>query len=225
MMAVAISLGVLVAYLLGSVNFAVIISKKVYKKDVRSLGSGNAGMTNMARNFGKKAAIVTLLGDLAKGAVAVLLGRLLVFALSPGADMLLGAYAAGIAVIVGHMFPVFFGFRGGKGVATVAGVILALNPPIAIALTCVFLLFFKTTGMVSLGSVVGISLYPVATVLWAVFVSGRLPVFSLVCSLIITALIVVMHRENIQRIRKGSEYRFKKEDKGTKEKKNETEKV
>ncbi len=211
MEAVAWALGIVAAYLLGSVNFAVIISKKVYGKDVRTLGSGNAGMTNMARNFGKKAAVITLIGDLLKGVAAVMIGRLVVFGLCPGAEVLYGAYLAGIAVIVGHMFPLFFGFRGGKGVATVCGVILALNPLVALVLILVFLLLFKSTGMVSLGSVVGISLYPVLTAVWAFFITRQFVLFSTICALIIAALIVIMHRENIGRIRKGSEYRFNKE--------------
>ncbi len=210
MMILALSIGIVAAYLLGSVNFAVLISKGVYGKDVRTLGSGNAGMTNMARNFGKKSAVITLLGDLLKGVAAVMIGRLLLWWLCPGVDVLYGAYLAGVAVILGHMFPVFFGFRGGKGVATVAGVILALTPAVALILICVFLILFKATGMVSLGSVVGISLYPVATGIYSYLILQRLGLFSIICSLVITALIVVMHRENIQRIRSGSEYRFTK---------------
>ncbi len=219
MMAVALVLGVLAGYLLGSINFAVMISKGIYKKDVRSLGSGNAGMTNMARNFGKKAAVLTLLGDVLKGVVAVLLGRFFTMWLSATGEPLYGAYLAGIAVILGHMFPVFFGFRGGKGVATVAGVILALNPAVAMVLIVVFLILFKATGMVSLGSVVGISLYPVATGLWAGLISHQFVVFSVVCACIITLLIVIMHKENLKRIRQGKEYRFttsKNEEKQTK---------
>ncbi len=208
--AIALLACALAGYLLGSISFAVIISKGLYKTDVRTLGSGNAGMTNMARNFGKKAAVLTLFGDAAKGALAVMAGRLLFWLLCPGADILYGAYIGGIAVILGHMFPLYFGFKGGKGIATSAGVIMALSPVVCLVLVAVFLLLFKLSGMVSLGSVVGISLYPVATWLWAWLVLHRLPLFSTLCALVISGLIVLMHRGNIARIRKGTEYSFKK---------------
>ena len=210
-METALLAGVLAAvmgYLIGSISFAIMISKGVYKKDVRSIGSGNAGMTNMARNFGKKAAVFTLLGDAAKGVLAVLLGRLLFYLLCPGVDMLCGAYIAGICVILGHMFPLYFGFKGGKGIATSGGVILALTPVVGIILISIFLILFKASGMVSLGSVVGISMYPVTTLLWALFVTHRMPVFQTVCAVIIAGLVVLMHRENITRIRTGTEYKF-----------------
>ncbi|MDL2253726.1 glycerol-3-phosphate 1-O-acyltransferase PlsY [Ruminococcaceae bacterium OttesenSCG-928-I18] len=202
----------LAGYLIGSVSFAILISKGIYKKDVRSLGSGNAGMTNMARNFGKKAAVLTLFGDAAKGAAAVMLGRLLFAALSPELDILYGAYVAGITVILGHMFPLYFGFKGGKGIATSAGVILSLSPVVGIILISIFLLFFKVSGMVSLGSVIGIGMYPVVTLVWSLCYSHRLPVYSTLCAVVISGLIVLMHRENIGRIRRGTEYKFKKEE-------------
>ena len=207
-------------YLIGSVSFAILISKGVYKKDVRSVGSGNAGMTNMARNFGKKAAVFTLFGDAAKGVLAVFLGRGLFWLLCPGADMLCGAYIAGICVILGHMFPLYFGFKGGKGIATAGGVILALTPVVGVILIAIFLLLFKISGMVSLGSVVGISLYPVSILLWSLFVTHRMPVFQTLCAIVIAGLIVLMHRENITRIRRGTEYKFSEKKQGRQDRQN-----
>jgi glycerol-3-phosphate acyltransferase PlsY len=122
--------------------------------------------------------------------------------------MLYGAYIAGMFTILGHLFPVFFGFKGGKGIATSLGVILALQPLVALALLSVFLIVLLISKMVSLGSVIGISLYPVFTLLWALFFGGRLPLFTTVCAALIAALIIWMHRGNMQRIRAGTEFKF-----------------
>lgn len=208
MLALAWVLSAAAGYLLGSVNTAIVICKVFYKQDVRNLGSGNAGMTNVLRNFGKKTAIYTLAGDMAKGILAVWMGRWAFMLLCPGVDVLYGAYVAGIFAILGHMFPLYFGFKGGKGVAVSGGVILALQPLPALALIAVFLVVTLISKIVSLGSIVGISLYPVATVLWAVFFSHRAPMFSAVSAAIIAVLVVWMHRANIQRLRAGTEYKF-----------------
>lgn len=207
-LAVAFVFSAIIGYLLGSINFAIIFSKALYKQDVRTMGSGNAGMTNVLRSFGKKGAIPTLAGDVFKGIAAVLLGRLVFFLLVPQMDTLYGAYIAGIFTIVGHMFPLYFHFKGGKGVATSGGVILALQPLLALILVTVFLLVVLVSKMVSLGSVIGISLYPVVTLVWALL-NGTVPVvFCTVCSAVIAALVVWMHRGNIKRIASGTEYKF-----------------
>ena len=195
-------------YLLGSINFAIVISRLFYKQDIRTLGSGNAGMTNVLRNFSKKGAAATLSGDVLKGILSVLIGNWAFMLLVPSMLPLYGAYIGGIAAILGHMFPIYFGFKGGKGVAVSGGVIIAVQPVLALILLTVFLLIVVFTKIVSLGSVVGISLYPVVTLLWALFVSKQAPVYSFVCSLIISGLVVWMHRENIKRILAGTEYRF-----------------
>ena len=204
----ALLLAVLCGYLLGSVNTAILISHAMFGQDVRTLGSGNAGMTNVLRNFGKKGAVLTLLGDVAKGILAVLCGRLAVLWLGGGADVLYGAYVAAIAAILGHMFPIFFGFKGGKGVAVSCGVILALQPVLALMLVGVFLLVLFASKMVSLGSVIAISLYPAVTFLWCYFGPGRSAVFSTLCAAVVAVLVVWMHRENIGRILRGTEYKF-----------------
>lgn len=198
-------MAVALAYLLGSVNFALVVSKGIYRKDVRQLGSGNAGMTNMARNFGKTAAVLTLVGDMGKGVLAVWMGRWLFLFLALGTDPLYGAYLGGISVIAGHMFPLFFGFKGGKGVATSGGVILAIQPFIGIALISLFVIIMLISKMVSLGAVLGMAFYPVLTLLNGLFFTHKAIVFTTVCSAVITGLVVWMHRENIARIRAGTE--------------------
>lgn len=208
MVGAGFGISALVGYLLGSVDFAIMVSRLFYKKDIRTVGSGNAGMTNMLRSFGKKAAAFTLLGDVAKGIVSVLLGHLIFGAFVPGAETVYGAYVAGIFAILGHLFPLYFGFKGGKGIAVSGGVIIALQPLLAAILLAVFLLLVKVTGMVSLGSVIGIGLYPVATLVYTVVFSHAAPVFSTLCSFIISLLVIFMHRANIKRIIQGTEYRF-----------------
>lgn len=134
----------LLGYLLGSVNSAVILSKLVYKKDIRLQGSGNAGMTNMQRIYGKKAALFTFLGDFCKGIVAVLLGRLLLGVFASAS--LHGACIAGAFAVIGHNWPLYFGFKGGKGVLTTFSVMIIIAPlPTLVA----FGIFFARLSILS----------------------------------------------------------------------------
>ena len=209
MFILALALSAVAAYLLGSLNFAIPVSKMLYGQDVRTMGSGNAGMTNVLRNFGKKGAALTMAGDTGKGVVAVLAARgISLLLLGSGVDTLYAAYIAGIACIVGHMFPVFFGFKGGKGVSTSLGVIVALQPVTAGILLGIFLILFGISKMVSLGSVVGIAFYPLVCWLWNTYVAHTPAAYPTVCSAIITLLIIWMHRANIKRILAGTEYKF-----------------
>ncbi|MDL2294481.1 glycerol-3-phosphate 1-O-acyltransferase PlsY [Ruminococcaceae bacterium OttesenSCG-928-D13] len=204
----ALVLAAVEGYLIGSVSFGVLVSKALYGKDVRTLGSHGAGMTNVLRNFGKKGAAITMLGDTAKGVATVLLGRWLILLLAPGTDTLYGAYVAAVFTLLGHMFPLYFGFKGGKGVATSLGIIVTLQPVLAIALLALFLVVFAISKMVSLGSIIAIAFYPVTTLLWCLFVSHQDVVFSTVCAVLFAVLVIYMHRGNIQRIRNGTEYKF-----------------
>ena len=158
-MAAYIIVGI-VAYLIGSISFSVIISKKMAGFDVREKGSGNAGATNMLRSVGKKAAILTLLGDALKGVVAILFA-ILVGAIAKDSDKALLVQIAGIAVVIGHTFPIFFQFKGGKGVATSLGVVLMTNWKIGLICLVFALVLMALTRMVSMGSVGAAILFPI----------------------------------------------------------------
>lgn len=183
----------LVAYLLGSISFAVIVVRAVSGKDIRAQGSGNAGATNVLRAYGKKPALLVALLDVAKGTAAVLLMRLAT------ADPWWSA-AAGLAVVLGHVFPVFYGFRGGKGVATAVGAFAVLAPLALLCCMAVFVLVVALTRYVSLGSVISMVLLPpVAGVL---FHAPR----PVVTAAAVTALVVVFkHLGNLKRLARGEE--------------------
>ena len=153
---------ILVAYLLGSISFSVIISQKMAGFDVREKGSGNAGATNVLRSVGKKAAVLTLLCDCLKGVVAVLFA-VVVGKIASNSDKALLVQLAGIAVVVGHTFPIFFGFKGGKGVATSLGVLLVTNWQIGLICLVFALVIMAFSRMVSMGSVGAAILFPVLT--------------------------------------------------------------
>ena len=182
------------SYLLGSLNFAIIISGKQYKQDIRSFGSKNAGMTNIMRTYGKKAAGLTLLGDALKSMVSCLIGYAIIGQL--------GAYLAGFFCILGHIFPIYYRFKGGKGVVTTAVAILMCHPLAFLILLVIFLIIVLCTKYISLGSIMCVLLYPVI-LSW--FPSGRtFAVFA-----VLTAVIVVFkHWENIKRLRAGTESKF-----------------
>lgn len=200
------------AYLLGSIVFGILISKHFCHDDVRTHGSGSAGMTNMLRNYGKAAGAATAVGDVAKGAVAVILGRLIFAWMLPGTGIepVCGAYLAGIFAVIGHTLPVYFGFKGGKGVLVGAGAILATSPVVVLALLIVFLIEFAITRIVSLGSIIVAGLYPILAIVYWAWQGANLPslVFIGVCAAIMGGMVIYMHRSNIQRLKDGTEYRF-----------------
>lgn len=202
------------AYLLGSIVFGILISKHFCHDDVRTHGSGSAGMTNMLRNYGKAAGAATAVGDVAKGAAAVILGRLIFAWMLPGTGIepVCGAYLAGIFAVIGHTLPVYFGFKGGKGVLVGAGAILATSPVVVLALLIIFLIEFAITRIVSLGSIIVAGLYPILAIVYWAWQGANLPslVFIGVCAAIMGGMVIYMHRSNIQRLRDGTEYRFTK---------------
>lgn len=202
----------LVAYTLGSLNFALILSKRMYGEDIREFGSKNAGTTNMARTYGKKAALLTILGDIAKGIVAVVVGSFLM-----GAT--LGGYFAGLMCVIGHVFPVFYGFRGGKGVATAAAVILVVNPIVFLVVLGVFVLTVLLTRYVSLGSCLAAAIFPFMTYQ---FIAFKLPDwgYAFLCSFLMAILVICKHHTNLRRLANGTEskFAFKKKDKIPEEK-------
>lgn len=182
-----------VAYLLGSISFAVLLVRTATGKDIRTEGSGNAGATNVLRAHGKGLGLAVAALDIAKGAGAVLLMRMVT------ADPRYTA-AAGFAAVLGHVFPVFYGFRGGKGVATAVGAFLVLAPLATLVSVGVFVVVVALTRYVSLGSVVGIVLLP--PVAGGLFHASG-PVVAAAAA---TAVIVILkHRENLRRLVAGTE--------------------
>lgn len=208
-----------VGYLLGGIVFGILISKLFYHDDVRTHGSGSAGMTNMLRNYGKAAAVGTAVGDVGKSVLTVFLGRAVFAALLPGSavDPVCGGYLAAIFAVIGHTKPCFFGFKGGKGVLVGAGTALCASPLVCLVLLGVFLVEVCITRIVSLGSIIIAALYPfVSVVYWAWRgANAATLVFAGVCTAVMGVLVIWMHRSNIERLRNGTEYRFgeKKEQK------------
>ena len=205
----------LIAYAIGSISFSIIISKKMAGFDVREKGSGNAGSTNVLRSVGKKAAALTLLGDVLKGVVsigiAIILGNII-----PNMNKELLVQIAGVAVVLGHTFPVFFGFKGGKGVATSLGVILISNWQIGLICLVFALVLMALTRMVSLGSCGAAILFPVLTLFintnYTVLTEGKPGATYFIYSVILAIFVLYNHRSNIKRILNGTENKlsFKK---------------
>ena len=195
----------IIAYAIGSVNFSVILSRKMAGFDVREKGSGNAGSTNMLRSVGKKAAILTLICDILKGIGAILIAWI-VGKIAKDVDRVLLIQIAGILVVVGHTFPIFFEFRGGKGVATSLGVLLITNWQIGLICLTFALVIMILSRKVSLGSIGAAVLFPVLTI----FITSNYIIDSngtkyLVYSLILAAIVIFNHRENIKRLLNGTE--------------------
>jgi len=187
---------VIAAYLIGSLSFAVIVSKYYGMDDPRTYGSGNPGATNVLRSGKKKAAALTLLGDALKGLVAVVLARCLQDALNLS-DITIAAVA--VAALVGHMWPLFFGFKGGKGVATALGVLLALSPATALVCAAIWLVMafgFKVSSLAALAAtaaapLVAFWLMPYSSWAWA--------------TVVIAVLVLYRHKSNIQNLLQGKE--------------------
>ena len=193
-----------IAYLLGSLNSAIIISKSKYKQDIRSFGSGNAGLTNMLRVYGKDGALLTLAGDITKQLLSVLVGAFLLGRY--------GAYLAGLFCMIGHIFPIYYRFKGGKGVLTAATMILLIDPLVFIVLFIIFALTLAITRYVSLSSIIAAISYP-ATLSIA---NGNHPhIFELGFALFVAAVVIIMHRSNLRRLFRNEEnkFSFKKKEK------------
>lgn len=197
----------IIAYLIGSINFSVILSKKFAGFDVREKGSGNAGTTNMLRSVGKKAAAITLICDILKGVVAIGIAILLGYIPDMNKELLL--QIAGVAVILGHTFPVFFGFKGGKGVATSLGVLLLSNWQIGLICLVFALVLMILTRMVSVGSCAAAILFPVLTLFinehYTVLTEGKSGNVYFIYSVILAIIVLFNHRENIKRLLNGTE--------------------
>ena len=206
----------IIAYLLGSISFSIIFTKKFAGFDVRQKGSGNAGSTNVLRTAGKKPAILTLICDILKGVIAIfiayLIGKIFNFDIQSSALLV---QIAGICVVIGHTFPIFFGFKGGKGVATALGVLLVTNWQIGLICLVFALVLMALTRIVALGSIAAAILFPVL----CFFITNNYLVGDsstrmsyLVFGIIMAVIVIFNHRSNIQRMASGTENRliFKK---------------
>lgn len=187
---------VFIPYLLGSINTAIIVSKIMYHDDIRKHGSGNAGFTNVMRTYGKKAAIITFVGDLAKTMIAVLIGWCVFGYLT--------AYIAGLACLIGHVFPIFYGFKGGKGVLCLTAILFMLDWRLFLILLVMFVILVAGTKYISAGSVICAMLFPLLL--------NRMndtPFMMIeMIALAIAIIIIVKHRANIKRLLNGTESKF-----------------
>lgn len=208
----------IIAYLLGSISFAVIITKLFIKQDIRALGSGNAGATNVLRSVGGWAALLTLIGDFGKGILAVFIGRILfnsfdIQAVSGANAESIGASVAGLFALIGHIVPCFFGFKGGKGVLTAGGIMLLMSPTCFLVCLAIFLLTLAITRYVSLSSCIGVGAYPIVMFITTfVFqywqndnVMMNYWVVQTITATIFAGLVIFLHRENIKRLIAGTE--------------------
>ena len=186
---------VMLGYLLGSISFGIIVTKLYLKTDIRTFGSGNAGVTNVLRAAGKGPAAIVLIGDILKGTLSAYIGFYF------GGTMF--AIAAGLASIAGHSYPLYFGFKGGKGVATGCGVILALIPDVTIIAATIFVFTILITRYVSLGSLLAALSVSTSAILFA----KPLPIIAF-CFLA-AGFVIFRHRTNMVRLYHGYENKFK----------------
>lgn len=212
----SIILAAICAYLLGSINFAIIVSRLLAHKDIRDFGSGNAGLTNVLRTFGKGPAAIVLLGDFLKGVLAVVIGNLLFRYLGGVGGFMLGGYIAAFFAVLGHIYPIFHGFKGGKGILITAGVMLVLDPWVLCVILGVFILVVLLTRYVSLGSVCAAVSYPFATLGIELFMNRSTAWVDAGLALLISGIVIFMHRSNIKRLLNHTESKLgqkKKEEK------------
>ncbi|EOH98556.1 glycerol-3-phosphate acyltransferase [Enterococcus haemoperoxidus ATCC BAA-382] len=191
-----------IAYLLGSIPSGVWVGKLFFKKDLRQFGSGNTGTTNTFRVLGKKAGITVLLMDILKGTLATSLPLLFSLNVNP--------LVFGVAAVLGHTFPIFANFKGGKAVATSAGMILAYNPAFFVYSALIFIIMLYVTSMVSLTSMISAVLITLSTIILPFAIPAILPEFDWLLTLIALALtifIFIRHKDNIKRIKDGTESR------------------
>lgn len=202
---------VVFSYLLGSINSAITVCKIAKKADIRDYGSNNAGLTNVLRVFGKGPALATLLCDLAKGIIAVVVCRLVVTNVFEvtffNNDRFIG-YVAGFVVMLGHIFPVFYGFHGGKGVLVAATTLIAIDPLTCLFAVLVFAVVVAITKYVSVGSIVAAFAYPLITIITQSMrdIDGAWQ--NMLVGLAIALLITYMHKPNIKRLKEGTENKF-----------------
>lgn len=192
----------IIAYLLGSISFSIIVTWLFSRKDIRTFGSGNAGGTNVLRVMGPLPGIITILGDVGKCILAVMIAKFFL----PGGENAIAMSLAGLFCVLGHMFPVYFGFKGGKGVASSAGMVLALDYRVFLILIAAFAITVIVTRYVSLGSILGAVAFP-----FGMFIFYN-NIIVTIAALIIASLVIFMHRKNIHKLLNRTENKltFKK---------------
>lgn len=216
MLILAILISAVLSYLLGSFNSSILVVRLLKHQDIREFGSHNAGLTNTLRCFGKGCAALTLVGDLAKGVVAVLLSKgiceLLGTGLTAQNDVHFIGYIAGIFAILGHVFPIYYHFKGGKGVLVGVSVFLGIDWKVFLCLIVIFAVVLAISKYVSLGSIIAAACCPVVTFLFQFWQRGDLPMWYLWLNTGLAALmgawVIYMHRTNIQRLKAGNENKF-----------------
>ena len=196
---------VALSYLLGSIPVGYLLVRFFKREDIRTVGSGNIGATNVLRSGGKGLGAATFILDAAKGALAVALGGWLASSLMPGWPVRSVAALAALCAVLGHIFPVWLGFKGGKGVATGFGVFLVIAPWAALSAIGLFAVVFALSRYVSLASILGAASFPVFA--WF-FVHGDKPPFFVAVQIIVATLVIVKHHANIGRLLTGTEHRF-----------------
>lgn len=188
----------IIAYLLGSINSSILVGRLFGVKDIRQHGSGNAGATNTLRTIGAKAAALVFVGDVLKGVIAILLAHLIAFLLHTDGEI--ATLTAALLAVLGHNYPLYFGFKGGKGIATSAAVILMIDPFIGICVFVFAILVMLITRYVSVGSIAAAVAFPVAVAVWH---HDNIP--YLVFAIALGLLAVLRHKENIKRLFHGTE--------------------
>lgn len=212
---ISVIIAAALGYFLGSCNFSIISVKLIKGRDIRNMGSRNAGLTNTLRCAGKTCALITLFGDILKGIVAVALSRgfcgLINAGLDPGNDTHYIGYIAGLFAIIGHVFPIYYGFKGGKGVLVGVSTFLIVDIKVFIALIAIFAVILAITKYVSLASIIATAYCPIATLLMSWIVNdnsfGRSFLY-MILSIPMSGIIIWMHRTNIERLMAGTENKF-----------------
>ena len=208
-----------IAYLFGSISFAVIFTKMSSKQDIREMGSGNAGFTNVLRSVGVVPAVFTLLFDFLKGVIAGFFGRWLFSMIDTASDAALseeliiyGGFIGGVFAIIGHMYPVYFGFKGGKGIVTAAAMMAMTDWRVFLLIVGTFLLIFFISKIISLSSIICAAMYGVYTFIISYFVeysNGYFPlryvILTSLFAFVLGGFIIIKHKENIKRLLKGEE--------------------
>ncbi len=206
-----------VAYLFGSISFAVIFTKMSSKKDIREMGSGNAGFTNVLRSVGVAPAVFTLVFDFLKGVIAGFVGRMLFSTLAVVPEIkseliIYGGFIGGVFAIIGHMYPVYFGFRGGKGIVTSAAMMAVTDWRVFLLIVATFLIIFIASRIISLASITCAALYGVYTFIISFFFeykTGEFPlrfvILTSLLALLLGTFVIIKHKDNIKRLINGEE--------------------